>query len=188
MSSSLKNLGRNVRRLRKKVGYTQEQLAERAGIPRATMAGVEKEDANPTLNVIASIADAMGVSIDELLRAGDPRATHMKFDPELKMASRDGKYVSVSMSPVDAKHVIINRVHMQPGAHFKGKAHARGSQEFFLATRGSATLTVVDTEFTVEEGDLVYFNGDQEHTYENRTPDTPFEGVAMIYYSNAVDD
>lgn len=187
MSANLRNLGRNVRRLRKKVGYTQEQLAERSGIPRATMAGVEKDDANPTLNVIASIADAMGVSIDELLRSGDPRATHMKYDPEMRMASRDGKYTSTSLSPVDAKHVIINRVSMQPGCHYKGKVHARGSQEFFLSVSGTATLTVVDTEFTVANGDLVYFNGDQEHTYENRG-DQPVEAVAVICYTNLVED
>lgn len=186
MALNLRNLGRNVRRLRKKVGYTQEQLAERSGIPRATMAGVEKEDANPTLNVIASIADAMGVSIDELLRTGDPRGTHMKYDPDMKMTSRDGKYSSISLSPVDAKHVIINRVTMLPGCNYRGKVHARGSQEFFLSLKGEATLTVVDTEFPVAEGDLVYFNGDQEHVYENRS-DLAFEGVAVICYANMVE-
>jgi DNA-binding XRE family transcriptional regulator len=187
MESQSTSISRNVRRLRKKIGYTQEQLAERAGIPRATMAGVEKDVANPTLNVIVAIADALGVAVDELLRAGDPRATLMKYDPNFVMSADDGRYQSVSMSPVDAKHVIINRVTMKPNTVYKGKRHARGSQEFFLALDEGAVVTVVDTEFVLGKGDLLYFNGDQEHSYENRG-NKDFSGVAFIYYSNVIDE
>lgn len=180
------NIANNVRRLRKKLGYTQDQLAERSGIPRATMAGVEKQNSNPTLAVITSIAEALEVSIDELMREGDPRATLVRSDASKMMISEDRKYQSVNMAPVNAKHIIIQRTTMQPGAVYRGKVHARGTQEFHLAVKGSCVITVVDSEFHLQEGDLLYFNGDQPHTYENRGS-IPFESVCVITYANVID-
>ena len=60
-------LGRNVRRLRKQRGLTQEDLAFAAEIDLTYVGGIERGKRNPSLMVMARIAEALSVSLPKLL-------------------------------------------------------------------------------------------------------------------------
>jgi transcriptional regulator with XRE-family HTH domain len=60
-------LGRNVRRLRSQRGLTQEQLAFEAKIDLTYVGGIERGRRNPSLLVMARLADALAVSLPKLL-------------------------------------------------------------------------------------------------------------------------
>jgi transcriptional regulator with XRE-family HTH domain len=60
-------LARNVYRLRKERGLTQEQLAEAVGVRQPRIAEVERGDANPRLATLAKLAHALGVPVWALL-------------------------------------------------------------------------------------------------------------------------
>jgi transcriptional regulator with XRE-family HTH domain len=59
--------GRNVRRLRQQRGLTQEKLAFEAEIDLTYMGGIERGKRNPSLLVMARIADALSVALPKLL-------------------------------------------------------------------------------------------------------------------------
>lgn len=59
--------GQNVQRLRKELGLSQAQLAERAGVHRTYIGMIERAEKNITLCNIEKIADALNVSIKELV-------------------------------------------------------------------------------------------------------------------------
>ena len=50
--------------LRKKTGLTQEELAKKINVNRATYAGYEKERTEPNCEVLARLADYHNVSLD----------------------------------------------------------------------------------------------------------------------------
>lgn len=60
-------LGRNVRRLRQQRRLTQEQLAFDAEIDLTYVGGIERGKRNPSLLVMARIADALSVPLTKLL-------------------------------------------------------------------------------------------------------------------------
>jgi transcriptional regulator with XRE-family HTH domain len=60
-------VGRNVRRLRQQKGLTQEQLAFEAEIDLTYVGGIERGRRNPSLLVMARIADALSVPLPRLL-------------------------------------------------------------------------------------------------------------------------
>jgi transcriptional regulator with XRE-family HTH domain len=60
-------VGRNVRHLRQKKGLTQEQLAFEAEIDLTYVGGIERGKRNPSLLVMARIADALSVPLPKLL-------------------------------------------------------------------------------------------------------------------------
>jgi transcriptional regulator with XRE-family HTH domain len=60
-------LGRNVRRLRQQKGLTQEKLAFDAEIDLTYLGGIERGRRNPSLLVMARIAEALSVSLQKLL-------------------------------------------------------------------------------------------------------------------------
>lgn len=61
----------NVRRLRLARGLTQEQLAADAGIARAYLGHLEARGRNVSIDVLAALAQALGVDARELLRPQD---------------------------------------------------------------------------------------------------------------------
>ena len=62
-----KALGAKIKEYRKKENITQEQLAEMADISLSHMSNVETASVSVSLPALMLIADALGVTIDELL-------------------------------------------------------------------------------------------------------------------------
>jgi transcriptional regulator with XRE-family HTH domain len=60
-------LGRNVRKIRQQRRMTQEKLAFEAEIDLTYMGGIERGKRNPSLLVMARIAEALSVPITKLL-------------------------------------------------------------------------------------------------------------------------
>jgi transcriptional regulator with XRE-family HTH domain len=67
LKSSQSVLAVNVKRLRKSAGFTQEDLAFKAGIDRTYASQIERAVANPSLGIICQIADALNCKPEELL-------------------------------------------------------------------------------------------------------------------------
>lgn len=60
-------VGENVRRLRKAIGLTQEELAHRAEIDTRYVGGIERGQENPSVAVLGRLASTLGVHPSELL-------------------------------------------------------------------------------------------------------------------------
>jgi len=66
--SKNENLAKNVEKLRKRKGLSQERLARLADVANNTIIKMESgENKNPTLETLRKVAKAFGVSVDELI-------------------------------------------------------------------------------------------------------------------------
>ncbi|UKK86160.1 helix-turn-helix domain-containing protein [Sphingopyxis sp. BSN-002] len=63
-----KLVGRNVERIRRDQGLTQEQLAEKSGFSQQYISGLENGRRNPTVVTLYEIAIALNVSHEELVK------------------------------------------------------------------------------------------------------------------------
>lgn len=62
-----KRLAGNMKRLRKERGWSQEALADEAGLDRTYISGIERVVRNPTISVVERIATALGCQMGDLL-------------------------------------------------------------------------------------------------------------------------
>jgi transcriptional regulator with XRE-family HTH domain len=62
-------VGKSVQRLRQAKGWSQEELAEQAGMHRTYISGIERGIRNATLTVLERLAIALGVRIGDLTDA-----------------------------------------------------------------------------------------------------------------------
>ena len=60
-------VGKNVRRYRELKGLSQEELAFDADLHRTYVSGVERGIRNPTVLIVAKLANALGVDSSKLL-------------------------------------------------------------------------------------------------------------------------
>lgn len=66
--SSKNNISKTVKRLRKKIGISQEKLARLADVSNNTVINIEAgKQANPTIETLKKIAKALNTSIEDLL-------------------------------------------------------------------------------------------------------------------------
>ena len=71
-----RQVGRNLKRIRKERGWSQEELAFESGLHRTYISGIERGVRNPTLRTMSILASALDVKPSQLLKAaeGRPRA------------------------------------------------------------------------------------------------------------------
>lgn len=62
-------IGRRVREEREKAGLSLAQLASLAGLTKAYLVRLETQPANPSLEVLAQIADALDLTVGDLVNA-----------------------------------------------------------------------------------------------------------------------
>jgi transcriptional regulator with XRE-family HTH domain len=69
MTSNLGNsFGSRVREKRERLHLSQEAFADRVGLDRTYVSGIERGRRNPTLATMKRIAEALGVSLEALVK------------------------------------------------------------------------------------------------------------------------
>jgi transcriptional regulator with XRE-family HTH domain len=60
-------LGRHIRDLRSKRGFSQESFADHCGLHRTYMGSIERGERNLTLQTMLSVAEGLGITVSKLL-------------------------------------------------------------------------------------------------------------------------
>ncbi len=180
-------VGTRIRAIRGQRKQTQQQLADMAGIPRATLATVERDDANPSLAVVFKIATALGVTVDELVESEQRRIQHVPVEMMRRVVSGDGGYRAVTVSPPGLFHFTQLVFHLCGQGVYPGVPHPPGSEECLHVLQGVLELEVAGERLLLAKGETALFHGNVRHTYRNPGQEeswavvTILEGVGKDY-------
>ncbi|MBK5291836.1 MAG: helix-turn-helix transcriptional regulator [Acidobacteriia bacterium] len=61
------NLAKNLRLARVRARVSQEELADRAGVDRTYVSGIERGIRNPTIAIVARLANELGTTASNLI-------------------------------------------------------------------------------------------------------------------------
>lgn len=159
-----------VRDLRKRKGWTLEQLAAASGVSRSMLSEVENGRANPTVAVAHRIARAFGMSLGELVDApsatpkidvirADDRQYHYRSDKDCRIRT---------LSPLRLeKSVEYYELVLRPGGALRSSAHFAGARELLTVQRGAVRITSADDVQDLGEGDSAFYPADVPHAIEN---------------------
>lgn len=89
-TSLRKRFGQRVKELRQATGLSQEAFADRCGFARSYMSRIERGGANPSLDAVQILADAIGVEVSRLFIDNSELAA-TGSTPEVPFA-RDGSF------------------------------------------------------------------------------------------------
>jgi len=165
-----KALCARVRDLRKKRGWTLEELSAACGVSRSMLSEIERDRANPTLVVAFRIAEAFGMSLGELVDLPDVRgrieviraddeAYHYRSDPDCRIRT---------LSPLRLeKSVEFYEITLQDGGALRSLAHYAGTRELLTVQRGSVRVLSGETVAELSTGDSATYPADVPHAVEN---------------------
>jgi len=182
MTDIKQNLASNIRRLRESRNMSQQQIATLSGIPRPTWASLETGTANPTLAVLSKAAGALSVSIEELI--GSPRS-EFEFVPADKVRERKRQDAKLRpLVPVALPGLEISRTELSPGGRMLGVPHTQGTREYLTCERGKVELIAGGKHHLLDEGDMLVFRGDQQHSYRNPDKRRKSISISVVCFTN----
>lgn len=174
-----KALCTRVRELRKKRGWTLEELSAASGVSRSMLSEIERERANPTLVVAYRIAEAFGMSLGELVELpgarhrievirGDDRSYHYRSDADCRIRT---------LSPLHLeKCVEFYEIAFQAGGVLRSLAHYAGTRELLTVRSGAVRVLSGEAVEALAEGDSATYPADVPHAIENTAP-----GETVVY-------
>ena len=99
------DVGDRIRDARKRMGLNQEELAEMARLNRVTVAKYESGKVEPGAQALSRIADALEVTVDELLgrevEQGSDQVTYTDPDDALRFALYGGDADEITPAQLD---------------------------------------------------------------------------------------
>jgi molybdate-binding protein/transcriptional regulator with XRE-family HTH domain len=103
MAEAPGSTGANLRLARQARGFSQQQLASMAGVSRQAVSAVESGHSDPSLRVALALAQALGLSVEELFGPGEP-ATPVTA---VSVAPLRGRTDRVTLAPVGDRFVAL---------------------------------------------------------------------------------
>ena len=79
------NIGENIKKYRKLKGLKQSELSELSSISRVAIGNYERGERTPNIDIVKQIANALDVSIQELVTEEPYRRSHMNIGENLKV-------------------------------------------------------------------------------------------------------
>jgi transcriptional regulator with XRE-family HTH domain len=89
MSGAQRLLGPTIREARRQRGWSQERLAEAAGLDRSYVGEIERGLVSPTLLTLEKLSSALALTASELIGRCEARST-LCFSDGSAAAQRDG--------------------------------------------------------------------------------------------------
>jgi transcriptional regulator with XRE-family HTH domain len=184
----LLHIATKLKKLRLAQEMTVAKLAEKSGFSNAFISRVENFRMNPSLNSLAKIADALGISMSELFNESDagPEFVFSKMDEGESLVRDDSdkygmRYFSLAYSKIDRK--------MNPFViEYEKSESARpmlmhDDDEFFLLLEGEVDFIISDfsNRRRMIPGDTVYLSKNIPHTVE--LPESTLQAKALVVYS-----
>lgn len=107
--SDLVTLGQRIRHYRSATGLTLDQLGERVGVAGSQLSLMENGRREPRVTLLTSIADALGVSLADLLEESPP-SRRAALEIELERAQRSTLYASLGLPAIRASRSMSDEV------------------------------------------------------------------------------
>jgi transcriptional regulator with XRE-family HTH domain len=160
-------LSRNLFNLRQARNLSQGDLSSLSGLPRSTVTHIESGSGNPSLRNLLKVANALQVSIDELLAR--PRTeVHLVRSVDLPATTKSKGAVRITrLLPDPIPGMSIERVEIEAGGRLVGAPHLPNSKEYITVVGGNLEISVAGQTHRLKTGDVLTYPGDQPHHYGN---------------------
>jgi XRE family transcriptional regulator, regulator of sulfur utilization len=162
-----------IRTLRLKRRLTAEQLAEKAGLTRVTVAKIENGEGNPTLDTIRALSNVFQLSCSELIRLAEVDQCE---EPEIKSFREKG---------MDVNHICFpgfEIYHIRAGTglqYISNPEFHENTAEVCLILSGRVRVKIAGQFYEIGSGMAMRFRALQEHEFDI-IKDADF---LMIHYS-----
>lgn len=146
-----------------------DELAVRSGVSKGMLVQIEQGRANPSIATLCRLAAGLGVSVADLISAGDESRSPVRVAaPDQKRilwrGPRGGSAALLVGSDGPDMLELWNWT-LQPGERFEARPHSVGTLELVHVQQGSLALEVDGVIHIVVTGASAFARTDRPHAY-----------------------
>ena len=164
-------VGATLQKMRLARGLTLEDLSRAAGVSKSMLSQIEREKANPTIAVAWRLANALGVSIGELLatETRQPESIRVLEAHELPTLPGDhAGYVLRILGPMElAGEFEWYELTLAPNGILASSPHDPGATEHLTLLQGTMDLEVDGEKKKLKAGATARYQADRSHSIRN---------------------
>ncbi len=165
-------LAQNLKDQREARGLTQQELSDRSGVPRPTLAHLESGQGNPTLSVLIKVAAALGTGIEALVSAAKPKVRLVPPE-ELPSEQRGGVELRILGTELG---VGFERWELPRGTRLERSAGRHGERRVVVCEAGELSITVGSSEQRLRAGEVAVIDAAARPAFESRG-----RGTSIVY-------
>jgi len=170
-------------RLRKKLGLVQ--LGEHTGLSPALLSKIERGHLFPTLPTLLRIALVFSVGLDHFFKEGSDRPVHavVRKADRIRLPDKAGRisptYYFESLDyPVSDRKLDGYYVEIEAEGE-PSEPHEHPGAEIIYVLRGKLVVNLEGEEFSLGEGDSMYFDCTHPHSYR-RKGSSPCAAIVVV--------
>jgi len=181
------DVGARLREVRRTVGLTQRQLAERANVPHGQISMVEKNRSSPSVASLRKILGGVPMTMAEFFEPDSGAGDRIVFTPAempdltSRLSRDDGegaaKATFLQVGDARAHNLQILREIYAPGADTGPTSLEHISHEGGIVVSGEIELTVEGQVYLLKAGDGYLFDSRRPHRFRN-VSDRPAELIS----------
>jgi len=181
-------VGRRIRDLRRGKAMSLETVAARTDLSIGFISQIERGLSSPSLRVLATLSDVLGVGIAALFGAtpSDDGAANGVVTREVQRAELKLWRSGISkqlLSPAGSESRLnLFLVHLEPGGSTGDELYTHDGEEAGLVLAGEMVLTVDAETWTLKQGDSFRFASRRPHRFSNPADDAK----AVVLWVNCV--
>lgn len=165
-----KQIGDDIRALRKARGMTLKQLAAAIGRSLGWLSQIERGQTVPSVRDLGLIADTLGINISVFFRSASraeaERGLVLRADDRVPIGSTESGLTEELLSPsLSGPFEIIKSV-FAPHSDSGGRVRARDREDGGVLVSGRLSLTIDDLELNLNTGDSFQFNN-RDYAWSN---------------------
>jgi transcriptional regulator with XRE-family HTH domain len=158
-------VGANLRRLRIASRQSLSELARATMVSKATLSGIERGAANPTIQTLAALASALRVPVTELIEPAPIEEMRIVRAERSHLHARQPAVRELDLAAVQGRLEI--RELILPAGHIREELPApAGSRLHLLILEGVLIAGPRERISELESGDYCSFPADVAHIYE----------------------
>ncbi|UFJ39885.1 XRE family transcriptional regulator [Brevibacillus humidisoli] len=165
------SLGKRLKQIRTEKGYTLQDLAERSQVSRSMLSQIERDQKNPTVNVLCQIAEALDVTVSQMLGQDEVRDVILIRNQEKPyVKDEETGFQRVLLSPAFPSKGIEFVLNILPEGASTGSfpPHKQNVKEYIYLAEGKLQVTLGERQtYVLEPGDTLYFEADVAHRMDN---------------------
>ena len=151
-------IGSKIKRLRVRLGLTQEELAARTELTKGFISQLERDITSPSIATLMDILEALGTNVSEFFsdREDDALAVYTAEDMFIKADEEAGVTIRWLVTNAQRNALEPILVTLAPGASTEPDDPHEG-EEFGYVLSGVITLVSGEQKRKVRRGDAFYF-------------------------------
>ena len=161
-------IGSKIKRLRVRLGLTQEELAARTELTKGFISQLERDITSPSIATLMDILEALGTNVSEFFSEREDDGVMVYAADDMFIKEDDEAGVSIRWLVTNAQRNALEPilVTLAPGASTEADDPHEG-EEFGYVLSGTISLICGDQKRKVRRGDAFYFHPTGVHYLTN---------------------